>query len=302
MDSIQDDVYAPKPELHDCHVHMVLDGVDWKAAIARHKQQPDESYIRKVLESYAQAGAVYAREGGDKYGAGWLARNIAREYGIEYASPVFPIYQKGNYGGFIGRSFQTIEEYERLVDEVYDRGGDYVKVMLSGIMDFDNYGTITGYTLPRQMVFSMIDYAHSKGLAVMAHVNGARAIQDAVEGGVDSVEHGYFSDEESREALANSDTIWVPTFSPISNCIGIGKYPDDVLKKIEADQTEAVRAVANMGGKIASGSDAGAGDVLHVKAAEDEYSYMKRALGDICDSVITRGLDEIRGRFASRAQ
>ena len=31
----------------DCHIHMVLDGVNWKDAIARHKAAPQEALIRQ---------------------------------------------------------------------------------------------------------------------------------------------------------------------------------------------------------------------------------------------------------------
>lgn len=289
------------PALHDCHAHMALDGADWKAALDRHRQAPDQAFVRATLQTYADAGTCYVREGGDRFGAGWLARSLAHDYGIEYASPVFPIHMKGDYGSFIGRSFETLSDFEHLVDEVAERGGDFVKVMLSGIMDFDEYGRITGHALPRELVFAMTDYCHGHGLAVMAHINGARAIQDAVEAGIDSIEHGYYSDEASREALANSNTVWVPTLAPVCNLIGTGRFSEDVLRHIAADQRSAVAQVADMGGKIACGSDAGAACVPHVQGARDEMNLLREALGDQCDAVLTRGFDEIRGRFSQRS-
>ena len=36
----------------DHHIHMVLDGVNWKAAIARHAANPDEGFIRQALAIY----------------------------------------------------------------------------------------------------------------------------------------------------------------------------------------------------------------------------------------------------------
>ena len=36
----------------DCHIHMVLDGIEWRSAIARHSKQPDLAYIRRNLEIY----------------------------------------------------------------------------------------------------------------------------------------------------------------------------------------------------------------------------------------------------------
>ena len=38
----------------DCHIHMVLDGENWKAAIQRHENGPDRQWIRGILEQYAR--------------------------------------------------------------------------------------------------------------------------------------------------------------------------------------------------------------------------------------------------------
>ena len=40
----------------DCHIHMALDGSDWKAALARHKTAPDEAFIRATLKNYQALG------------------------------------------------------------------------------------------------------------------------------------------------------------------------------------------------------------------------------------------------------
>ncbi len=285
---------------HDCHVHMALDGDDWKAALARHAGRPDEAHVRKVLAAYADAGFAYLRDGGDNCDAGWLARGIAHEYDIEYVSPCFAIHEEGSYGGFLGRSFADMREFETLVDEVALLGGDFVKVMLSGIMDFDRYGRITGKTLSPEMVRMMVAYAHARGFAVMAHVNGARAIEAAVEAGVDSVEHGYFSDEQSRRALARSGAVWVPTLSPVANLIGAGTADDAVLRRILNEQVEAVREVAEQGGLVALGSEAGSHGVHHVGAAGGELQLMHEALGESCEQVLSRGFDALRSRFARR--
>ena len=87
----------------DCHIHMVLDGVNWKDAIARHKAAPQEALIRQTLGHYQALGFSYLRDGGDRWGVCDLAAKLAPEYGIRYRSPGFPIYKTGHYGGFIGR-------------------------------------------------------------------------------------------------------------------------------------------------------------------------------------------------------
>ena len=77
----------------DCHIHMALDGGYWKDALARHKEAPDEQFIRKTLETYKRLGFTYLRDGGDRWEAGKRASELAPEYGIRYRTPVFPIYR-----------------------------------------------------------------------------------------------------------------------------------------------------------------------------------------------------------------
>ena len=61
----------------DCHIHMVLDGADWKTAIAAHRNGPDESLIRARLARYRDLGFTYLRDGGDRWGVGARARELA---------------------------------------------------------------------------------------------------------------------------------------------------------------------------------------------------------------------------------
>ena len=68
----------------DCHIHMILDGENWKNAIARHKETPDIPWIRKILEHYRNLGFTYLRDGGDRWNAGKTARELAKDYGITY--------------------------------------------------------------------------------------------------------------------------------------------------------------------------------------------------------------------------
>ena len=75
----------------DCHMHMVLDGLDWKASIARHKETPHENTIRAALALYEKQGYTYLRDGGDRWGVGVAVRKIAPEYGITYRTPLAPL-------------------------------------------------------------------------------------------------------------------------------------------------------------------------------------------------------------------
>ena len=100
---------------YDCHMHMVLDGVEWRSAIGRHREAVDMGFVRNALEIYRKLGFGYLRDGGDRWGVGALARELAPEYGIVYRTPLAPLCKAGHYGSFIGEKYADFREYAALV-------------------------------------------------------------------------------------------------------------------------------------------------------------------------------------------
>ena len=281
----------------DCHIHMILDGVYYRSAIDAQRERPDEALVRTRLAAYRAAGVEFLRDGGDAWGVGAFAARLATEYGLEYRTPLFPIHRRGRYGGFIGRGFDTRAEYRRLVYAARDGGADFIKIMISGLMDFDCYGKITSAPLDAAEIEEMICVAHGEGMAVMAHANGADCVKAALEAGVDSVEHGAYLDDAAVRMLAQSGAVWVPTLVTIGNLVGEGRYPDAVLKPLLDLQMRNVRKCARLGGKIAVGSDAGAYRVFHAQGALEERALLMRALGEDGARILAAGEAQIRKRF-----
>ena len=283
--------------LGDCHIHMVLDGVDYRRALGAHREAVQDGWIRACLKEYAHKGITFLRDGGDALGVARRAAELASEYGIDYRTPLFPICREGRYGAFIGRTFSDFAEYRLLVDEVFAGGGDFVKIMISGLMDFDRFGVITSEPLTREEIRDMIAYAHDRGLAVMAHANGAETILHALEAGVDSIEHGAYMNAQCVSAMAQSRAIWVPTLVTIGNLMGCGRHPDEVLRPLLALQMENVRTCALQGGSIAVGSDAGAYRVMHGQGLDDEVALLMQV---VSGEVLEAGEKRIRERFRRR--
>ncbi len=279
----------------DCHMHMILDGENWKSAIARHSSGPDLSFIRAVLSRYRDLGFTYLRDGGDRWGAGAAARCLAPEYGIVYRTPLAPLCQKGHYGSFIGKTYETFGEYTALVRETGAQGGDFIKIMISGLMDFDRFGVLTESGLPPDAVGELIHIAHEEGFRVMAHANGARTVQAAAEAGVDSVEHGAYLDGDALWAMKEAGTVWVPTLSTVGNLRGTGRFDEGAVAAILESAMENTAAFADMGGLIAPGSDAGAWAVPH--GSVTEFELLGQVLGSRTDEVLDRGIRAIREKF-----
>ena len=269
----------------DAHIHIALDGADWRQAKVRHGEGPDEARIHATLQAYAATGYTHLRDGGDKWGVASRAAQLAPAYGIAFASPAFPLYPRGQYGAFLGKPFEGLEEYKFLVDQAQQQGATFVKLMLSGIANFDAYGEISSPGLPAEVVAQLVEYAHGQGLPVMAHVNTASLVRDALNAGVDSVEHGLLMDAATCKCLAASHTVWVPTLAPVHAAAGADA-------RIFREHAANVAAVAVAGGLIAVGSDAGSGGVPHVTGSQTE----EQLLG-LSSQVLETGAQALVSRF-----
>ncbi len=281
----------------DCHIHMLLDGADWRRAIDGHRREPDAALIRQRLERYARAGFTYLRDGGDRWGVGLAAREIAGEYGITYRTPLAPLCRAGHYGAFIGKKFENLRGFSRMVEETRKRGGDFVKVMISGLMDFDRFGVLTEDGLAAEEIASIVHIAHDQGFAIMLHANGARTVEAAAAAGADSIEHGAYLDHDALAAMAENGAVWCPTLSTIGNLRGKGRFDETAVGQIYRSAQENLCAFAQMGGLIAPGSDAGAWAVPHVSGSLDEYRHLQDTLGEEAMECVFRGTQVIRRKF-----
>ena len=286
-------------QLCECHGHIVLDGLDFRAALAAHRPQANETLVRATLARYRDNGIRFFRDGGDKNGASALAARLAPEYGVDYRTPLFATHKAGLYGSMVGRAFADLDGFRALADEVLRGGGDFVKLMVTGIMDFNEYGVLTPGRLSADEIAAAAEYTHSLGLALMVHVNGADAIRDCLLAGVDSIEHGYYIDDACLDLLAQRDTVWVPTLAPVHNLIGTGLFPDAVLRRILDGHCAAIRKAAALGCAIALGSDAGAGHVPHCSGLADEWAAIRPCFADAAqaEEILTAGCARIRARF-----
>ena len=279
----------------DCHMHMILDGEFWKSAIARHSQAPDIPWIRHVLARYQEQGLTWLRDGGDRWGAGKAARALAPEYGILYRTPLSPLCLAGHYGAFIGETYSDLREYAALVKKHRKNGADFIKIMISGLMDFDRFGVLTEEGLSPALIRSLIHIAHEEGFSVMAHANGAGTVIAAAEAGVDSVEHGAYLNAEALEAMKEAGTVWVPTLSTVGNLRGTGRFNETAVEAILDSALENVSAFAAMGGLLAPGTDAGAWAVPH--GSLTEFSLLGTALGPEADAILAPGIARLQEKF-----
>lgn len=277
----------------DTHIHMLLDGLDFRAAINTHRERPREDLICSRFAHYKDLGYTYLRDGGDRWGVALRARALSGEYGITYHAPAFPMYKKGHYGSFIGRGFETHREYLELLRECRLLKADFAKLMISGLMDFNQCGRLTEDPLPPEEIKELIHIAKEEGFSVMVHGNGTEPVLAAAEAGAWSVEHGAYLHREALCAMAECETVWVPTLSAIGNLLHTERFPKKEVEAILEGATENVANFAHMDGFLAPGSDAGAYAVFHGEGGMTEMEYLQTALGEGAEDILRRGIERI---------
>ncbi|SHH94404.1 Amidohydrolase family protein [Sporobacter termitidis DSM 10068] len=259
---------------YECHGHIIADGVSYQEAMARHKGGIDAAYVHKALKTVAAHGIGFYRDGGDKYMVSAFAKKIAGEYGVDYRTPVFISHKAGYYGSMYGRSFENMREFHALILEAKAQGADFVKLTVSGMLDFDDGGRIMGPVFSGPELREAVKISNGEGFSVMAHVNGADNIKAALEAGVDSVEHGFWPDGDVIDYFLQTGAVWVPTCVAVYNLIDTGRYSGDTMRKIHEAQRRVLAEAYARGVPIASGSDCGAWMVRQGQGTDDELAVL----------------------------
>ena len=147
----------------DCHIHMVLDGADWKRAIARHSGGVDEVWVRRVLETYQKLGFAYLRDGGDRWSVGAKTGRWRGSMASPTARRCLRCARR-SLRRIHRRKYENLSQYATMVTQKRADGADFIKIMISGLMDFDRFGVLTEDGLPPETIRELIHIAHEEAL------------------------------------------------------------------------------------------------------------------------------------------
>lgn len=155
------------------------------------------------------------------------------------------------------------DEAYHAVRQRYKDGSDCIKITATGgVLSQAKDGANAQFTL--EEVKAVVAAAKDYGFKVAAHAHGAEGIKRAIIGGVTSIEHGTFMDDEAIALAIQYGTWLVPTITAgksVADSAKIpGYYTDIVTPKALATgpQIQATFAKAYQAGvKIAFGTDAG---------------------------------------------
>jgi imidazolonepropionase-like amidohydrolase len=166
-----------------------------------------------------------------------------------------------------------VEEARRAVREQIGHGADLIKVYADW-----NYPTLTV-----EEMHVIVEEAHKAGLKVAAHANTPGGIKNALNAGVDSIEHGHGADREAIELMKAKGAFLVPTVGVVDRSVErrrAGTLTPEQRKRLDAfvqGTYDEVQTAKSLGVKMASGFDAG-GVELQGKNAHELEALVKRGL------------------------
>ena len=250
-----DDDVTLLPGLVDTHAHLCLDAsTDVVAGMA----VDDATLLARMTDAadrMLRAGITTVRDLGDR---SFLATEVDTPMTVLAAGP--PLTTPGGHCWFLGGEVDGRDAMLKAVQERADCGCSVVKVMVSG-------GNITPGSSPFVSQVGVDDLraitreAHALGLQVAAHAHATASVVDALDAGVDTLEHATFMDPDGRapddellRRVAGSGVVISSTPAGLP-----GSSPPPHVAKVLGTVARTQLRLLELGARMAVGSDCGVG-------------------------------------------
>ena len=150
------------------------------------------------------------------------------------------------------------EECRKAVREQISHGADWIKVYADQRTYREGEVLHSRPTFTIEELKAIVDEAHRERRPVAAHASGLEGVHDAVEAGVNTIEHGTYIAAEDLQAMKAKGIWYVPT--PWLSVYRAEQFPQqaEAMKRSLAMYEGTVKRARTAGVKMAYGTDAGA--------------------------------------------
>jgi len=200
------------PGYIDCHDHIGIDIGD------EHAQSVDDApriMLRgaRALAAMTRGGVTTIRDCGERPDVEpyWVeALGNGTIMGPRVIRSVTPICRTGGHAWYLGAQSDGVEEVKKAVRKNVRAGANFIKVMATG-----GFGTLgSSPTTPEYTaaeLSALVSEAHRLNRKVAAHAHGGEGVDQALEAGVDSIEHGKLMTDEQLKRMVEQGTTLVVT-------------------------------------------------------------------------------------------
>ena len=121
----------------------------------------------------------------------------------------------GHFAGSLATEAETPEMAREHVRQIHKTNPNWIKLMITGgVMDATEDGEPGILRMPPEIVAAAVDEAHKLGYKVAAHVESPEGVRVALEGGVDTIEHGAQPNDEIIRLFKERGSAEICTISP----------------------------------------------------------------------------------------
>ena len=266
------------PGFIDAHTHLTGESTDdWKQQFVNgfrrettEKAIESTVYARKVLE----AGFTTVRDVGSSDMLDVGLRNAINRGLVPGPRMLVSVHALGSRGGHAdetGLRHDAIKElgpaegiasgpdgFREAVRFQVKYGADVIKFCASGgVLSLADEVDTPQLSLDEMK--ALVDEAHRLRKKVAAHCHGDHAAREAIEAGVDSIEHGSFLTEQTLAMMKERGTYLVPTLLAADWLGGkLDKLPPEIVVKAKAAiaaRSTMFRTAVRLGVKIGFGTD-----------------------------------------------
>ncbi|MFM7785146.1 MAG: amidohydrolase family protein, partial [Gammaproteobacteria bacterium] len=265
------------PGLIDCHVHLCSSSdPGFFATILSTPRERASLQVLQAAQESLRGGITSLRDLGGYEFTEMPVRDLFRE-GRQLGPTLFcagkSITMTGGHAWLLSIEIDGAEAAVRAVRENIKRGADLVKLIATGGVATPNVDPLAAHLTPQELGAAVAE-ARRLGKRSAAHAQGAPGIRNAVEAGVDSIEHGFEITPELVALMVDRGVFLVPTLSAIARTLenAEGRMPPHLLEKslrFRDMQRDSFRRFAAAGGRIAMGTDAGTPFNLHGRNAQE---------------------------------
>jgi imidazolonepropionase-like amidohydrolase len=269
------------PGLIDCHVHFILEYPDIMRGLIT---QPSLRLLQAIprMHSTLEAGVTTVRDAGGSPAGLKIAVERDIVTGPRMQVAVSLISQTGGHGdgffpccadiGFFGIRFYDVpngvadgvEEIRKTTREILRAGADWIKLATTGgVLSVSDAPTSSQLTI--EEIATAVYEAAAQEKRCMAHAQGAQGIKNALLGGVASIEHGVFLNDELIDLMLKKDVYLIPTLVAPLAVVEFSREHPDILPPMMAAKANGViethrqsfHHALEAGVKVAMGTDSG---------------------------------------------
>ncbi len=180
----------------------------------------------------------------------------------------------------------TVEAVHEQVRKNLEHGVDFIKICnTGGVMDSTEKGHAGILRMPGEITKAIVEDAHKAGVIVASHTESTEGVRQALEAGVDSIEHGAPMDEEIMKLYKEKGSFVTCTISP---ALPIAKLDKELTKMTDVHLyngdmvargiIESARQGVENGIPVALGTDAACPFAMQYNMWR-ELAYFKENVG-----------------------